>query len=119
MRLIDAEALDKRLEHQGNESATEGNREAAWAFNMARVTLDEMPGVEAADLWVSTAEREPRHEDADSAGCVLAWHMLNGVCIAQYLKVMHGSFYTHWMRVPGDPKELKSEETAEAEKDLA
>jgi len=57
--------------------------------------------------WIEVETRKPTMEDADFHGCVLAWHVWQGVMIVQHTLIGKNSFYTHWMTPPEPPKDYK------------
>lgn len=42
-------------------------------------------------------DKRPGREDADAQGCVIAWHVVNGMMVAGIVNVNRNPFYTHWM----------------------
>ncbi len=56
------------------------------------------------DDWISIQERKPTKEDSDPTGCVVFWHVYNGVIVTGYHQVEHNRFLTHWQPPPGPPK---------------
>lgn len=59
--------------------------------------------------WTPIDDRLPTQEDADVHGCVIAWHVYQGVLITGWRYVAENRFFSHWMRtIPApayiDPK---------------
>lgn len=53
--------------------------------------------------WIATAKRKPTQADADPYGCVMAYHMMQGVMIIGWHVVGDGGYYTHWAHIPEAP----------------
>lgn len=60
--------------------------------------------------WISKADRPPTRADADAQGCVLAWHIYNGVviCHVENDAIMRGDHITHWRPMPQGPRKAGS-----------
>lgn len=59
--------------------------------------------------WTPIDDRLPTQEDADVHGCVIAWHVYQGVLITGWRYVAENRFVSHWTRtIPApayiDPK---------------
>lgn len=54
--------------------------------------------------WIEIRERKPTKEDADACGCVLFWHMYNGLMLTGYFQTEHNRFLTHWKPTPEPPE---------------
>ncbi len=56
--------------------------------------------------WISKATRLPTQQDADPWGCVLVWHIHNGVQTLGWQNPMLKSskYITHWMTPPPAPE---------------
>jgi hypothetical protein len=46
--------------------------------------------------WISKRDRLPERGDADIQGCVLAWHIYNGMMVAEYHECIRSDFISHW-----------------------
>lgn len=66
------------------------------------------------DAWVRKADRLPTRRDADAQGCVLAWHIYNGVviCSVENDHMLHSTQITHWRPMIPGPREHQSERGA-------
>ena len=54
--------------------------------------------------WVKMIDRPPKPEDCDQWGCVLAWHIHNGVVVINIHNIKnYGLYITHWMPMPAAP----------------
>lgn len=53
--------------------------------------------------WIPYRERKPTRADADKSGCVLAWHIFQGVMLRGWENEHGADFFTHWMRCPPPP----------------
>lgn len=62
--------------------------------------------------WIDLRDRKPTKDDSDAAGCVLFWHVYNGVMLTGYFQTEYNRFLTHWMPTPEAPdnhQELKKQ----------
>ena len=60
--------------------------------------------------WIGVRERYPTAEDADACGCVLVWHIWQGVMVMCWHQVAQNRFVSHWthtLQPPEDYKELR------------
>lgn len=55
--------------------------------------------------WTSVLDKLPTREDGDAQGCVLVWHIYQGVMLTGYHQMRANRFYTHWQPVPLPPEE--------------
>lgn len=55
--------------------------------------------------WIDVRERKPTKKDADFAGCVVFWHVYNGVTVTGYHQAGNNRFLTHWQKPPKPPKD--------------
>lgn len=47
----------------------------------------------------------PTPEDADEQGCVLAWHIYQGVIVLHIHNAQnYGTYITDWMKTPAAPR---------------
>lgn len=54
--------------------------------------------------WTALHDRPPTEKDCDPWGCVLAWHIHNGVMVTNIHNISnYGLFMTHWMPTPAAP----------------
>lgn len=56
--------------------------------------------------WVDRDERLPTEADADVQGCVIVWHVYNGVMITGWFNVPHNRFISHWMPAIPRPENI-------------
>lgn len=56
------------------------------------------------EQWISKDDRVPTEADADAQGCVLVWHLYNGVMITGWHRLPESLFFTHWMPPPAPPE---------------
>ena len=56
------------------------------------------------EKWVSVLDRLPTEADADKGGCVLVWHIHQGVLLMGWHQVTSNRFFSHWMRAPMPPE---------------
>lgn len=56
--------------------------------------------------WIKKADRLPAEQDADPWGCVLVWHVYNGVQLLGWHNpmLMTSRYITHWMSPPAAPE---------------
>ena len=47
--------------------------------------------------WTPIDERLPTEADADAQGCVIAWHVFQGLLITGWRYVAENRFFSHWM----------------------
>ncbi len=56
--------------------------------------------------WIDKALQQPTKADADPAGCVIVWHLYQGVMLCGWHTAVENRFMTHWMPPPERPKDL-------------
>ena len=56
------------------------------------------------ESWISMKDRKPENEDADDYGCVLVWHLYQGVMLTGWRNACNGVYHTHWMHTPPPPE---------------
>lgn len=49
------------------------------------------------------SDRQPTQDDADEYGCVIVWHLFQGVMITGWRNAANGMYNTHWMHTPAKP----------------
>lgn len=54
--------------------------------------------------WISRQERMPTAEDADALGCVLVWHIWQGVMVMGWHQVENNRFVSHWTPMIQPPR---------------
>lgn len=57
------------------------------------------------DGWIRKAMMLPTSADADPQGCVIAWHMYNGMMVMQWHQAAGNLYISHWMPALKRPKE--------------
>lgn len=57
--------------------------------------------------WISVKARLPTEEDADPVGCVIVYHLFQGVMVIGWHQIAGGGYYTHWMPTPAPPEEAE------------
>ena len=57
-------------------------------------------------LWVERNDRLPTEIDGDAQGCILAYHVHNGVMMTHWALVEHNRFMSHWRHVPPPPENI-------------
>ena len=57
------------------------------------------------DRWISVSERLPTAQDADMGGCVLVWHIYQGMLVMGWHQVDKNRFFSHWMTLPAPPED--------------
>ena len=55
--------------------------------------------------WISVKKRLPTAEDADSQGCVLAWHIFQGLMLVGWHQIRDNRFMVYWQRPIAPPKD--------------
>lgn len=53
--------------------------------------------------WILMSDRKPTSDDADEYGCVMVWHLFQGVMVTGWSIAGNGIYITHWMRTPDAP----------------
>ena len=86
-----------------------GNVEDGRTIAPGEQTWIELPGTDRSGTdkgaWVDAREeRAPDEKDADEFGCVLAFHIHNGVMVTGWKQFRENRFLTHWQRTPRPPK---------------
>jgi len=56
--------------------------------------------------WVDRDERLPTEADADVQGCVIVWHVYNGVMVMGWFNVPHNRFVSHWLPAIPRPENI-------------
>lgn len=56
--------------------------------------------------WIEKAKQPPTEADADPMGCVLVWHLYQGVMVYGWRNANENRFMTHWARTPQRPEGL-------------
>lgn len=56
--------------------------------------------------WVDRDERLPTEKDADAQGCVIVWHVYNGVMVTGWFNVENNRFISHWIPAITRPKNI-------------
>lgn len=56
--------------------------------------------------WIRCADRMPTKRDADVYGCVVAWHMYNGLMVTGWHRIRDNQFITAWAKTPKGPEEV-------------
>lgn len=59
------------------------------------------------DDWICIRDRPPTEADADFYGCILVWHIWQGVMLIGWHRINENRFYSHWMSPPGPPPNHK------------
>ena len=54
--------------------------------------------------WIPFSERPPTQADADEYGCVLVWHIMNGVLVRGWENDSGRAYISHWMHTPEGPE---------------
>ncbi len=60
-------------------------------------TKDETP-------WIRKADKPPREEDGDAAGCVFCLHDFNGGIVQSVRATNENSLIRYWMKIPAKPE---------------
>ena len=55
--------------------------------------------------WIDKRERLPELDEIDPTGCVLAWHVYNGMMITGAQNVGENPYITHWLPALAGPEE--------------
>lgn len=55
--------------------------------------------------WIEKGERIPEPDETDPTGCVLAWHVYNGMMITGVQNITSNPFITHWLPALEAPEE--------------
>lgn len=56
--------------------------------------------------WIDRDERLPTEEDADVQGCVIVWHVYNGIMVMGWFNVPHNRFVSHWLPAIPRPENI-------------
>lgn len=55
--------------------------------------------------WILSAARQPTEADADEYGCVVVWHIYQGVMVLGWHQITEENPYLpYWMPAPGKPE---------------
>lgn len=54
--------------------------------------------------WIEVQDQPPTQQDADVQGCVIVWHIYNGVMVMKWHLVAKHSTVTHWRHMPDPPQ---------------
>lgn len=58
-------------------------------------------------MWIDMSARKPTQDDADEYGCVIVWHLFQGVMITGWRNAASGIYHTHWQKTPDAPEGVK------------
>lgn len=53
--------------------------------------------------WIDIRTRQPNKDDTDNYGCVIVWHIYQGVMVTGLTNALGNRFVSHWAHTPSPP----------------